>query len=161
MGVEAIYQVQGSSPEPYIIKIDLDNFTISCTCTAAEHGLPCKHRIKILSGENPGIIQGDISLLPKLAQWANGTNIFDIIQTYETAKNELKNAHKKMDYAFKNYRDARIQLLLKQKKNDKAVIRTRDTLEATIDEGLPAEQDLEAIHDELSKVFIRPVYEKE
>jgi len=58
---ELTYLVQGSSPDPYVVKVLLSPLSISCTCAAAENGLPCKHRTAILHGADLDIIKGDRS----------------------------------------------------------------------------------------------------
>jgi hypothetical protein len=90
MEYDFVYLVQGSSSEPYIIRVLLSPLQISCNCTAADNGLPCKHRISILKGENPGIVTGDMSKLAVIAKAAKETNVFELLEQYEAAKKTLK-----------------------------------------------------------------------
>jgi hypothetical protein len=157
MGKEQIiYEIQGSVPEPYIVKVSFEPLTISCTCTAAINGLVCRHRTGILSGENPGIIKGDISLLSKIKKTAESTDIFENLGKYENTKNERKKVLKKVESVFKNYREARENLALNKVKTDRAVIKCREALESAIDESIEAEKAVLKDIEVLQTVFIRP-----
>jgi hypothetical protein len=134
----------------------LEPFTISCTCTAGENGLPCRHRIGILSGENPGIVSGDVSLLPKIAELVQQTNLFKLLNDYDVAKNQKKNAVKRADYAFKNYREAREDFALKKVKTDRAVTKCREALENVIDQDIEDEKLVKNVLKALQTVFVRP-----
>jgi len=151
-----VYLVQGSASEPYEIIFYSDPFSISCDCTAGENGLPCKHRLAILSGQDPGIIEGDTSFLPKIAEAAKYTDLFDILDAWENAKKEKNNARKRTDYAFKNYKDDRINFLLKKRKTDQAAIKSHKALEAAIEEEAATEKKVAEILKAASGVFIRP-----
>jgi uncharacterized Zn finger protein len=153
---QIVYEIQGSAPDPYIVTVNLEPFTISCTCTAGINGLPCKHRIGVLSGENPGIVKGDISFLPKIAKLVQCTNIFELLKNYDTAKNQKKNAVKRADYAFKNYREARENFALKKVKTDKAIIKCREALETAIDQDIEDEKLVMDTLKALNTVFVRP-----
>ena len=150
------YEIQGSSPEPYIVVLNFKPFTISCTCAAGKSGLPCRHRIGILNGENPGIIKGDISLLPKIKQITETTNLSEMFKSYEIVKNNKKAAKKAAENAFKKYVDARENFALKSVKTEKAVIKCREALEAAIDENIEAEKAVIEFLNELRTVFIFP-----
>jgi uncharacterized Zn finger protein len=156
MGDSITYEIQGSSPDPYVVTIGFDPFTISCTCTAAENGWPCKHRIGILSGENSGIVKGDLSLLPKIKSMIAGTVLFEMLAKYDNVRNEKKNAVKRADYAFKNYRESREDFALKKVKTDRNVTKYREALESAIDEDIEAERAVMKALETLQTVFIRP-----
>jgi len=153
---QIIFEVQGSAPDPYIIKINFEPFTISCTCTAAENGLLCKHRLGILSGENPGIIKGDVSLLPKIKKMMDETVFSEMLAKYENTKKERINALKRTDYAYKNYREAREDFALKKVKTDRNIEKCRVALETAIDEGIEAEKAVNKTLEVLQTVFVRP-----
>ena len=152
-----IYEIQGSAADPYVVNINFEPFTISCTCTAGQSGLICKHRLGILAGEKSGIIKGDISLLPNIKQIVGETVLFDMIKKYDDTRNERKNALKRADYAFKNYKEARENFALKKVKTDRAVIKCREALETAIDENIEAEKAVIKTLELLQTVFIRPL----
>ena len=148
--------VQGSSPEPYQVIFYPEPFSISCTCQAGTAGTPCKHRLAILSGEDPGITVGDTSFLPKIAEMTKCTNLFHLLDIWEEAKKEKNNARKRTEYAFKVYKEERIKLLLKKVKTDRAVVKTLETLETAIENEAESETASAEALKVLSGVFIRP-----
>jgi hypothetical protein len=154
-GNQIVYEIQGSAPDPYVVTVNIEPFTMSCTCTAGLNGLPCKHRIGILSGQASGIVKGDISLLAKIAKMAQCTNIFDLLQNYDTAKNQKKNAVKRADYAFKNYREARENCGLKRIKTSKAVERCLAALEDAIEQDVEDEKAVDNALKALRTFFVR------
>jgi len=153
---EITYKIQGSAPHPYLVKINMEPLTIACDCSAGMNGLPCRHRKSILSGENTGIIEGDISHLPKIKKIAESINIFETLKKYDDY-GKKKNL-KKLNTPFKNYYEARVALALKKVKTDKAVIKYRMALEAAIDENLEAEKAFLEIDKAVKDVFIRPLF---
>jgi hypothetical protein len=148
-GIYMIFQVQGSEAVPYVVKVSLSPLTISCSCMAAMNGLPCKHRIGILSGKDPGIVSGDKSKLVEINSAAMNTDIFDRLQNYDNAKHAKAEIEKQAEKLFKSYLDARVRLALQEVKTDRSVIKTRQELEETIDKVAPAEV---IIHEALAKV---------
>ena len=152
------YEIQGSAPDPYILKISLDPFTISCTCPAALNGLLCKHRLGIVYGKPAGlqIIKGDLSFLPQIHAGLKETDFFDMLKHHDKIKVEKKNALKKADSAYKSYREARENFVLKRVKTDKAVVRCNKAFETAIDESIEAEKVYLETLKPLQAVFIRP-----
>jgi uncharacterized Zn finger protein len=151
-----IFKVKGSSPEPYTIKINFEPFTISCTCQAGYSGFICKHRMSILYGANVNIVDGDISLLPKIEKMIKETVLFDMIEKHENAKKERVKVLKFINNAFKDYREAREDFILKKVKTDKAINKYREALENAIDNGAESEKEVEKTLELLQTVFIRP-----
>jgi hypothetical protein len=156
MSEKIAYSVQGSSSEPYTVTISLSPFTVECTCQAAEVGLPCKHRIKIISGEDPGIINGDKGRLPNIVAAARKTPVFDLLEKYEGLKDAKKAVETAADKAFKKYRDCRIDLLQGKVKTDRAVVKTQGALEAAIEAIVPVYNEVEDALTALRDIFIRP-----
>ena len=155
MSDEIIFQVQGSAPDPYIVKVTISPLSISCTCQAAEVGLPCKHRIGILSGDDPGIVAGDKSKLAAINKAAEAAGVFDLLKKYDDAKADKKALYNKLEKTFNRYRDARLELLQKKVKTDRAIVKARDTMEATID-ALPAADKTPAALKALGGIFRFP-----
>jgi len=153
MSEKITYYVKGSAPDPYIVVVNLSPLSISCTCQAALNNLPCKHRISILQGSDPGIVEGDKSKLAEINKVAEASGAFDLLKTYDDAKAERKRADGKAENAFGKYRTARLELLRKKVKTDRAVKKTRDEMEAAIDAVLPAAEKTHSILKELSGVF--------
>jgi hypothetical protein len=158
MSEKITYSVQGSTSEPYTVKISLSPFVAECTCQAAEVGLPCRHRIKIISGEDPGIVSGDKNRLPDIAAAAKKTPVFDLLKTYDEAKAGKKAADDKADKAFRKYRDARVDLLMQRVKTDRAVIKARGNMETAIESVISAYTASEAALAALRGIFIRPSF---
>ena len=96
---ELVFQVQGSAPEPYVITIRRRDGEVLalCTCQAGENGLHCKHRIAILSGENPGVL-ADADKLPLVVAWLPGTKLAASLAEFATAEESFRIA----DLAFKS-----------------------------------------------------------
>ena len=138
MPEKLIFHVKGSAPEPYVVVVTLSPLSVSCNCQAALSGLPCKHRILILSGKDPGIVEGDTSTLVSINKEAEAAGVFDLLKSYENAKAAVKEASTASEKAFKKYRTARLELLEKQVKTDKAVIKSMGEMEAAIEGIIPA-----------------------
>ena len=157
MSEKAVFEIQGSSLDLYVVTVHFSPLTISCTCTAGQNGLICKHRLGILSGENPGIVKGDLSLLPKIKATAAETPLSEMFEKYDSAKEAKKAAIKKAEAAFKNYREAREDLAQKKAKTDKAVLKHREAMEAAIDKTAETETAAAAALKELQTIFIFPL----
>ncbi|MDR0290575.1 MAG: SWIM zinc finger domain-containing protein [Treponema sp.] len=151
-----VFFVQGSAPEPYQVIFYPEPFSISCTCQAGVSGIPCKHRIAILSGQNPGIVHGDLSFLPKIVEMTNCTNLFELLNLWEEGRKNKNNAKKRTDYAFKNYREERIRFLLKWVKTNRAVAKTLEALEAAIENEAENEKQIAETLKVISGVFVKP-----
>lgn len=150
---DLIYYVKGSAPEPYIVSVSLSPLSISCTCQAASVGLPCKHRIMILQGADPGILEGDISKLEIINKIAESSNVFDLLKNYDDAKAERKTADTKAEKAFKNYRDSRLRFLQKELKTDKVVIKAKNEMETAIEAVFPVEENRRATLKALQEIM--------
>lgn len=150
----AVFLVQGSSPNPYTVIFYPEPFSISCTCTAGMNGLPCKHRLSILQGNDPGIIQGDKSFLSKIAELVKCTNLMDLLGVWDEAKKEKNNARKRTEYAFKNYKELRINQSFKKSKNAEAINKELEALDAAIDEEAAIEKKADEALKALNKIFI-------
>jgi hypothetical protein len=137
MSEKLTYHVQGSSPDPYIVEVTMSPFSISCTCQAAENSLPCKHRILILSGKDPGIVKGDKSKLESINKAAEAAGVFNLLKNYEDAKAAVRDITALSEKAFKKYRGARLEFLEKRVKTDRAVVKAQGEMEAAIEAIVP------------------------
>jgi len=153
MPEKTVYYVQGSAPDPYIVEVNFSPFTISCTCQAAENQLPCKHRIMILQGNDPGIVKGDKLKLDEINSAAVNSGVFELLKDYDDAKAERKQMDYKAENAFGKYRTARLDLAQKKVKTDKAVQKTRADMEAAIDAIVPAVENTHSALKALHEIF--------
>jgi hypothetical protein len=153
MSGKIAYSVQGSSSEPYIVTISLSPFTVECTCQAAEVGLPCRHRIKIISGEDPGIINGDKSKFPDIAAAAKKTPVFDLLEKYEGLKDDKKVVETAAEKAFKKYRDTRIDFLCGTVKTDRSMTKAQAAMDTAIEALIPADHRIKEVLEELREIF--------
>jgi hypothetical protein len=156
MSDKIVYHVQGSDPDPYIVKVTFFPLTISCTCQAGQNGLPCRHRKIILEGADPGIVQGDKVRLSEIAGAAKVSGVFDLLKAYDDAKAEKKVADDKADKAFRKYRDARLDRIMQRTKTDRAIVKAREGMETAIEALVQAYSQGEIALDALRGVFIRP-----
>jgi len=157
MKTDFVFLVQGSSLEPYVVKITLSPLSASCTCTAAVNGIPCKHRTTIMQGGDPGITQGDKSKLAQINQAAVNAGAFDALAEYDNAKAAEKSVAALSDKAFKKYRDAQLAFLLGQVKTDRAVIKAREGMEASIEALVSPAKATKAMQNRLAE-FYKPPY---
>jgi hypothetical protein len=80
------FQVQGSAPEPYLVRfwVEGKNLRSSCTCQAGNRGLACKHRVSLLEGDLTALINGSASAVYDLCSLAAGTDVEGALVTYES-----------------------------------------------------------------------------
>lgn len=102
---EITFNVQGSAPEPYIVRFRKDgaNLKARCTCPAGTVGQYCKHRIRILEGSDEGIISGSVGDINRVVAWLTGSDVEKALrgvneatEQFEVAKTQLTNAKKKL-----------------------------------------------------------------
>ncbi len=103
---EIIFEVQGSAPEPYrvsFIRRSNANLSAYCTCPAGGNGQYCKHRFRIMEGEQQGIVSNNASDVKIIQSWLIGTDIEqalhrvrDIEKVAERIKTELALAKKNL-----------------------------------------------------------------
>jgi hypothetical protein len=153
MSEKITFSVQGSTEEPYVVDFTLSPFTAACTCQAAGVGLPCRHRIKIMEGGDPGIISGDKSKIPEIAAAAKKTSAFDLLKKYEAAKSNKKSIDSQAEKLFKKYRDARIDLLLDKVKTDRPLTKAQAAMDAAIEDLIPADNRIKEVLEELREIF--------
>lgn len=108
---EITFLVQGSAPAPYVVRFNRggNNLTASCTCPAGEVGQSCKHRFRILEGNDDGIVSENADAVKTVASWLAGTDVEAALQDVraaearlETVKKELTAAKKQLVRVLKN-----------------------------------------------------------
>jgi NAD-dependent DNA ligase len=95
--------VKGSSEEPYrvVVRKNGNDLNASCTCPAGLNGQACKHRLRILSGNDECVVGGDVGHIADVVDWVSGTDVERYLRElikaeddYETAKQHLSKAKK-------------------------------------------------------------------
>ena len=156
MPKEFVFHVQGSDPDPYIVKVLFPPLTISCTCQAGENGRPCKHRKMIFEGVDPGIVKGDKTTLAEIAAAGASSGVSGLLKAYDEAQAGKKAADDRADKAFRKYRDARVDMLMQRVKTDRAVIKAQANMEAAIESVITEYTAAETALTALRVIFIRP-----
>lgn len=88
-----IFEVQGSSPEPYtvtFVKRSDTSLSAYCTCAAGENGLYCKHRFSILDGITKAIVSENINEVETIKDWLQGTDVESAITKMQELETEQK-----------------------------------------------------------------------
>lgn len=94
---ELIFQVKGSSEEPYEITFikDGDSLTALCSCPAGQYGNFCKHRIAILDGNAKAIVSDNADQVATIVDWLQGTDVGTALGEFraiEASRDEPKSA---------------------------------------------------------------------
>lgn len=102
---EVTFHVQGSAPDPYIVRFRKSgsNLTALCTCPAGGVGQCCKHRLRILEGNDEGIVSENARQVADVAAWLAGTDVANAIEQlrhaeerFNVAKTEVSSLKKKL-----------------------------------------------------------------
>jgi hypothetical protein len=147
------FEVQGGGSQPYTIQLTLEPLTISCTCAAAYTNTPCKHRMAILNGENPGFLEAPKNyneILNAAKQAAEGIGLFPALEAYQNIKNEKQTLEKITLQEFKNWKEALIF-----QKGQKIIEKANNKMNDAMLAEMPVRLQYEAILSELNKVFVR------
>lgn len=92
---ELVFQVKGSSAEPYEITFikDGNSLTALCSCPAGQYGNFCKHRIAILDGNSSAIVSDNIDQAATVVDWLQGTDVAIALDEFRAIE-KLKGAPK-------------------------------------------------------------------
>ena len=95
---EIQYRVQGSNPDPYNITIskDGDQLVCICECTAAENGRPCKHWMKVFTGDSQEYIDLSEDNIIEIRKWLKGSDLEYAWNNYDKENKEIKKQEEKM-----------------------------------------------------------------
>jgi len=102
---EITFQIQGSAPEPYVVRFrrNGNNISAHCTCPAGAVGQYCKHRTRIIEGCDEGIVSLNKGDIGKVVSWLPGSDleaalrdVRDAEDRFESAKKELAAFKKKL-----------------------------------------------------------------
>lgn len=85
------FTVQGSAPEPYTVIVSRkgDNLTATCTCPAGQNGTHCKHRLRILLGDESDIVSDNIAEVSLAADLLAGTDVERAVTLLGEAEEQL------------------------------------------------------------------------
>ena len=102
---QLVFDVKGSSKDPYEITFikDGDSLTAICTCPAGTYGNFCKHRIAILDGNASAIVSSNADQAPTVVRWLAGSDVEAALTAFRAAekaddpeKKELNTAKRKL-----------------------------------------------------------------
>lgn len=97
------FLVQGSSEEPYEVVFyrDSDSLYAECNCQAGMFRQYCKHRIRILNGENIDVVSDNLDDIDTIQLWLQGTELESMLKSIEEAENIVSEAKRKLSDAKK------------------------------------------------------------
>lgn len=100
---EIIFEVKGSSEEPYRVTFTKNNKKINafCTCPAGEIGQYCKHRFAIMAGNVKAVVSSNKQQVMIVQTWLPGTDIEEALTELAEAEHEHDNAKKRLTAAKK------------------------------------------------------------
>lgn len=85
------------------------NLSARCTCPAGVVGQYCKHRIRILEGNDEGVVSGNQTEVATIASWLSGTDVELVFKQlreaehrFEEAKGEVSTLKKKFAKALQD-----------------------------------------------------------
>lgn len=102
------FLIQGSQADPYkvVFSVNGTSLTAHCNCPAGENGMYCKHRMRILCGDDEGIVSGnnqDIQLvIDSLKSSSLNVSLQELLaseKNFEQAKKDLSIKKKRMSNA--------------------------------------------------------------
>ncbi|NTW64971.1 MAG: hypothetical protein HGB21_01470 [Nitrospirae bacterium] len=88
------FEVQGSEAQPYNVVFTKNDHDISahCSCRAGQVGLYCKHRIRIIMGEDEGVVSHNLQDIHAIREWYSGTDVEAAIKALRKAETHLEEA---------------------------------------------------------------------
>lgn len=97
--------VQGSEVEPYrvVFEKDGDDLNAYCTCAAGSNGQSCKHRMRILSGNDEGLVGGDIEHFAVVSEWIAGSDVEHALRALIRAEDDVRIAREQLTMAKKTF----------------------------------------------------------
>ena len=88
---ELEFKVQGNEGE-YLVSFrrEQNNLTAFCTCEAGEHGLHCRHRIALMTGDDSMIISPNKNDITKLLAMVKGSDVEGVLGDVLRLESELE-----------------------------------------------------------------------
>ncbi len=99
-----VFQVQGSSADPYTVTFYKKgrNFSAICTCQAGQNGMYCKHRFGIMNGDPSNITSQNTNQVKTIQEWLIGTDVEQAMEEVALAEKKAADAKKELTKAKKN-----------------------------------------------------------
>jgi hypothetical protein len=147
------FDVQGGGAQPYTVLLTIAPLTISCTCASAYINQPCKHRIAMLKGDDPGFVsmpENHMDILQAAKQEAEAIGVFQALDAYQKIKAEKSALSKTTDGKFKEYKEALIS-----QKGEEVLEKSFNKMNEAIIAEIPIQVQFEKISADLNTVFIR------
>ncbi len=103
--MRADFYVKGSEDDPYKVTIEKlgSDLNAYCTCAAGVNGQACKHRMRILSGNPEGIVDGDLDALSLVVDWVAGTDVEYFLRQLIAAEDVFEEAKARLSAARKDF----------------------------------------------------------
>jgi hypothetical protein len=154
-----VFKVQGSEPEPYTIEITPNPLTLSCTCMAAKSGLPCKHRLQIVSGYCDNLVEAPENydeIIGYIREAVHKSEYKDVLEKYKNHKSVQKNNLAETEKLFKKYRDTAIKYGIGKIKTDMELKSATDALNKSIQFCIEDEAETIKNVKILQTLFVHP-----
>ncbi len=125
--------VKGSADDPYRVVIEKngDDLNAFCTCPAGENGQACKHRLRILSGNDEGVVGGDVNRIATVVDWVAGTDVEMCLKSLIEAEDAYEVAKAQLSLAKRNFaaslRSDMTRMYMHGEGGDRSVIKVDQT----------------------------------
>lgn len=99
-----IFEVQGSSTDPYTVTFtkQKNNVNAFCTCPAGENGQYCRHRFAIMAGDSKAVISPNKDQVMVVKSWLPGSDVEEALMVLAEAEHEYDKAKTHLSMAKKN-----------------------------------------------------------
>lgn len=98
------FLVQGSEPDPYRCEFERagDRMSARCSCAAGAAGQACKHRLRLLAGDDTSMVSGTAEDLAALRQLLTGTRLAQALDEWMRREAEAAEAKARVSQAKHN-----------------------------------------------------------
>lgn len=99
-----VFRIRWSDVETYecVATLDGETFTLTCTCAAGRAGQMCQHRMKLLAGEDPGLIgensEACLEVRNMLEQSAEALSLYHSVRLTEVHLSKTKRRLNELQY---------------------------------------------------------------
>ena len=104
------FLIQGSQEDPYRVDFSMNgtSLTAHCSCPAGENGMYCKHRIRILCGDDEGIVSGNKEDIKLVIENLKNSTLYVPFQEYFASEDNYEKAKKDLSVKKKHLSNALI-----------------------------------------------------
>lgn len=98
-GEEIEFEVQGSESSPYLVRFIRASdgmLSASCDCAAGQNGMFCKHRNRILLGNDMAIVSPNIDQVATVKEWCDHSEIGPLLAELKTLEAEAATLKKRI-----------------------------------------------------------------